>query len=150
AGSGGSRSAVRKTGMFTAALVLVSSAGIFGAAYVFVGTNGMEKALSPPPETAPAKATRATAAPRRFDPAKEGEVKTGLEGARALMAKGRVRAAREQLQTFAEQGSPDAAWDLARSYDPNMLGALPAADGTPDVKQAERWYRAWYAAAVQQ
>jgi hypothetical protein len=150
-GGGDSRSVVRKAGAFTAALILVSAAGIFGTAYVFVAIKGIDKA-PPPPDAAPAAlpATTGTAAPRRFDPAKAPDVKTTLEGARALLSKGRVRSAREQLLMFAKEGSPDAAWDLARSYDPNFLGALPTADGTPDVKEAERWYRTWYAAAVQE
>ena len=65
------------------------------------------------------------------------------------MAKGKVRAAREQLLVLANKGSPDAAWDLARSYDPNVLVGLPA-DAAPDVKEATRWYRTWYAAAVRE
>jgi hypothetical protein len=151
-GVGTSPSAVRTAGIVTAALILVSAAGIFGTAYVFVGIKGIEK-TPPPPDSAPA-AVPATApsppAPRRVDPVKAPEVKTTLEGARALLSKGKVRSAREQLLTFAKEGSADAAWDLARSYDPNFLGALAAADGTPDVKEAERWYRTWYAAAVQE
>jgi hypothetical protein len=145
-----SRSAVRKAGIFTAALILVSAVGIFGTAYLFVGIKGIDKA-PPPPDAAPATpATAGAAAPRRFDPAKAPEVKTTIDGARALLSKGKVRSAREQLLTFAKQGSPDAAWDLARSYDPNFLGTLPTADGSSDVKEAERWYRTWYAAAVQE
>jgi hypothetical protein len=81
-----------------------------------------------------------------MDPAPP-NLKAALEAARALMAKGKVRAAREQLLALANKGSPDAAWDLARSYDPNVLVGLPA-DASPDVKEATRWYRAWYAAAV--
>jgi hypothetical protein len=149
--AGESRSAVRKAGMFTAALILVSAAAIFGTAYLFVGIKGIDKA-PPPPDAAPATlpATTGAAAPRRFDPTKAPEVKTTLDGARALLSKGRIRSAREQLLTFAKQGSPDAAWDLARSYDPNFLGTLTTSDGTSDVKEAERWYRTWYAAAVQE
>jgi hypothetical protein len=39
---------------------------------------------------------------------------------------------------------------LARSYDSNVLAAIPAADAAPDIEQATRWYRTWYAAAVSQ
>jgi hypothetical protein len=149
---GESRSVVRKAGMATAVLILVSAAGIFGTAYLFVGIKGIEKA--PPPPDAASAAAPVTAAstppPRRIDPAKAPDAKTTLEGARALLSKGRVRSAREQLLTFAKEGSADAAWDLARSYDPNFLSALPAADGTADIKEAERWYRTWYSAAVQE
>ena len=51
---------------------------------------------------------------------------------------------------MAAEGSPDVAWALARSYDPNYLGSIPATDAGPDIEQATRWYRTWYAAAVKQ
>jgi hypothetical protein len=68
------------------------------------------------------------------------------------MAKGQVRAARERLLALTAGGSPnaDVAWALARSYDPNVLVEVPAADAAPDIEEATRWYRAWYAAAVRQ
>jgi hypothetical protein len=99
---------------------------------------------SPPDAQEPPGAASSS---QRVDPSAPG-VNSVLEGARALMAKGKVRSAREQLLALANKGSPDAAWDLARSYDPNVLAGLPAADASPDVKEATRWYRAWYAAAV--
>jgi hypothetical protein len=143
----------------TGAIILAMAAGLAGAAYLFV----RDKTPAPePPATADETMARTTGVPKSPPDSQEPgagasappqtppavpEVKAALEGARALMSKGRVRAAREQLLALAGKGSPDAAWDLARSYDPNVLAALPA-DAPPDVKEATRWYRAWYAAAV--
>jgi hypothetical protein len=141
-----------------AAAIVVTAGGILGVVALFVGFNGpKDEASSAKPARAAGAPTAAPEAdlpaaagpaPPRIDAAKGPAVKTALEGARGLMAKGHVRAAREQLVTLADQGSPDAAWDLARSYDPNVLVALPGADAPANVKEAERWYRAWYAAAV--
>jgi hypothetical protein len=63
---------------------------------------------------------------------------------------GRVQAARKQLLSLAPENAADVAWALARSYDPNFLGTIPSADAAPNVEEATRWYRAWYAAAVKQ
>jgi hypothetical protein len=73
-----------------------------------------------------------------------------VEAAQALMSTGRVQAARQQLLAIALDGSPDVAWALARSYDPNHLKGVQGADAGPDVAEATRWYRTWYAAAVKQ
>ena len=73
-----------------------------------------------------------------------------VEAAQALMSTGRVQAARQQLLAIASDGSPDVAWALARSYDPNHLKGVQGADAGPDVAEATRWYRTWYAAAVKQ
>jgi hypothetical protein len=137
-------------------VILATTAGLLGAVYLFVLSTGRgpdppRKAEAAPARTvsvplSPPQAQEPPPAPQRPDPPPP-DVKAALEGARALMAKGKVRAAREQLLALANKGSPDAAWDLARSYDPNVLGAL-SADATPDVKEATRWYRTWYAAAV--
>ena len=139
-------------------VILATTVGLLGAIYLFVLSTGPgpdlprtaeeapARAVSVPPSPPPAQEPAAAAAPQRPDPAAP-DVKAALEGARALMAKGKVRAAREQLLSLATKGSPDAAWDLARSYDPNVLVGL-SADATPDVKEATRWYRTWYAAAV--
>ncbi len=73
-----------------------------------------------------------------------------VEAAQALMSTGRVQAARQRLLAMASDGSPDVAWALARSYDPNHLKEIQGADAAPDVAEATRWYRTWYAAAVKQ
>jgi hypothetical protein len=70
--------------------------------------------------------------------------------AQELLKKGRVQAARKQLLGLVSGNTADVAWMLARSYDPNFLAAIPAADAGPDIEQATRWYRAWHAAAVAQ
>ena len=72
------------------------------------------------------------------------------EDAQGLLAGGHVQAARRQLLASVSEGTADVAWMLARSYDPNVLAAIPAADAAPDIEQATRWYRTWYAAAVSQ
>ncbi|MBO0764483.1 MAG: hypothetical protein J2P50_07835 [Hyphomicrobiaceae bacterium] len=137
-----------------AAMIVVTATGILGMALV-VGFNARTDTASNPKPAGVARVTAAAPEPKlpaamlpRLDPVKEREVNAALVDARGLMAKGQVRAAREKLLALADQGSPDAAWDLARAYDPNVLTALPGADASANVKEAERWYRAWYAAAV--
>jgi hypothetical protein len=145
------------------AIVIFGAAavGIFAFVALFVGfdrpsqtspaakpATTAEKPALPAPRRDVVPPVAAGSGPRPADPAKDPAIRAELETARALMGKGQVRAAREQLLVLAEQASPDAAWDLARSYDPNVLVALPGADAAPDVKEATRWYRAWYAAAV--
>jgi hypothetical protein len=76
--------------------------------------------------------------------------RAATEVAQDLLARGHVQAARKQLLGSVSEGAADVAWILARSYDPNFLAAIPAADADPDIEQATRWYRAWYAAAVSQ
>jgi len=76
--------------------------------------------------------------------------RAATEVAQDLLAAGHVQAARKQLLGAASEGTADVAWMLARSYDPNFLAAIPAADAEADIEQATRWYRAWYAAAVTQ
>jgi hypothetical protein len=76
--------------------------------------------------------------------------KPELEVALGHMAGGRVLTGREQLFALALEGSADVAWALARSYDPNFLGTITAADAQPDIEEATRWYRTWYALAVKE
>jgi hypothetical protein len=100
----------------------------------------------------PAYPPQVVAPPERAAAPRVSAAKPALEAALDLMTKGRVRAARERLLALAGGGAPqaDVAWALARSYDPNYLVAIPSADVPPDIKEATRWYRAWYAAAVRQ
>jgi hypothetical protein len=83
-------------------------------------------------------------------PAASTTVSPAVEAAQALMNTGRVQAARQQLLAMVSDGSPDVAWALARSYDPNHLKGIEGADAGPDVAEATRWYRMWHAAAVKQ
>jgi hypothetical protein len=75
-------------------------------------------------------------------------VEAALSAASELLVSGRVLAARETLFRVAKGESADVAWALARSDDPNFLIEVPAADASPDVAEATRWYRAWYDIAV--
>jgi hypothetical protein len=126
-------------GAVVVGISVVLIAGVLGAAYLLTGL--------PPSE--PQKATVDNTVPVK-PPVKSEVGKAALEAARALMAKGQVRAAREQLLALAAKGSADAAWDVARSYDPNALAAIPEADAAPDIPEATRWYRTWYEAAVKE
>jgi hypothetical protein len=77
-------------------------------------------------------------------------ISPAVEAAQTLMSTGRVRAARQRLLAVASEGSPEVAWALARSYDPNHLKGIENSDAAPDVAEATRWYRTWYAIAVKQ
>jgi hypothetical protein len=142
------------TGIVTVAAVVV-------LVLAFAFPNMRQLATSTPkgaPETAGPKDAQAAGpdggsvakAGAATDAAKAPAIKAALEGAATLMNSGRVQAARRRLLAVAPDSSPDVLWALARSYDPNVLGQLPAADAPPDVAEATRWYRAWYAAAVRQ
>ena len=157
--AGAAHQAGRGVAVVTGVILLATAAGLFGAAYMFVpakppfreppGTNEETTARTAGVPQPPREGQEASGASAPQRPPSALEVKAALDGARALMSKGRVREARERLLVLASKGSPDAAWDLARSYDPNVLAALPA-DVAPDVTEATRWYRAWYAAAVRE
>jgi hypothetical protein len=153
--------------LVTAAVIGVTAAGIVGAAYLFTSYQRVadpasgpkpaaEKRTAPPgSDTKDRPVVPAIAAPSSPGGASRppaSAVKPTLDGALDLMARGRIRAAREQLLALAGGGLPpaDVAWALARSYDPNHLVTLPAPDAAPDVKEATRWYRLWYGAAVRQ
>jgi hypothetical protein len=121
------------SGAVVAAIIFVPAAAILVAVYLFTS-------LSPPqPEQAVVKGGEAPRVELKTD-----VVKAALEVARALMAKGQVKAAREQLLAMGWKGVPDAAFDVARSYDPNFLATLPEPDASPDIAEATRWYRKWY------
>ena len=100
-------------------------------------------------DDAPAVLPRGPSVPQ-IDRGKTPPATPALDVALGLMTNGRVRAARQQLLGLAAEGSPDVAWALARSYDPNFLATMPAADAGPDIEEATRWYRTWYAAAVKE
>lgn len=73
-----------------------------------------------------------------------------VQDALALLTAGRIQSARERLTPLATAHSVDAAWALARSYDPNFLRTIAGADAAPDVVEAKRWYQTWYALAVKE
>jgi hypothetical protein len=116
-----------------AALICVLAIG-----YAFVAVR---QSTSPPATVAPVlPATPRAALP---EPA-------ALQVAVRLMTAGRIQAAREELRRLAPEDSADAAWALARSYDPNYLVTVQGADAVPNIAEAERWYRTWYAISVKQ
>lgn len=92
----------------------------------------------------------AAVTPSALQPPGPKAIRPALEAALGHLTSGRVLAARRELLALVSEDAADVAWALARSYDPNFLGTIPAADAGPDVAQATRWYRAWYAAAVKQ
>jgi hypothetical protein len=67
-----------------------------------------------------------------------------------LVQRGEITAGRVALLALAPDRSVEAAWALARSYDPNVVGTIGNADARADVDQATRWYRQWHALAIQQ
>jgi hypothetical protein len=87
---------------------------------------------------------------QQIDRTKTPAPRPALQAALGLMGSGGVNAARQQLLAMVADGSPDVAWALARSYDPNFLGTIQGADASPDIEEAARWYRTWYAAAVRE
>jgi hypothetical protein len=140
------------TVMMTAAVVLV-----FG--YVFPGfgppatstpKDGPNRQLAPSKVPAASGVFTGSAVPPKERPGASTRVSPAVEAAQALMSAGRVQAARQRLLAVASDGSPDVAWALARSYDPNHLKGIQGADAGPDVAEATRWYSTWYTAAVKQ
>jgi hypothetical protein len=140
------------TVMVTAAVVLV-----FG--YALPGRGPQTRSV---PKDVPSQQQASTKVPDASDvlpgsavlpdarPSPSTTVKPAVEAAQVLMSTGRVQAARQRLLAMASDGSPDVAWALARSYDPNHLKGIDGADVGPDVAEAAYWYRMWYAAAIKQ
>jgi hypothetical protein len=144
------------SGLVKAPVLITSLLGVFvvfGAVVVFAAINWRPASVEapPPPVAAPQNPVPARAVPAQGgDKEAEKNAATPLQLASALMATGQVRAARDVLLRVTQQQSADVAWLLARSYDPNYLVTLKAADAAPDVAQATRWYRTWYDIAVKQ
>ncbi|MDX2205370.1 MAG: hypothetical protein NW223_21660 [Hyphomicrobiaceae bacterium] len=124
-----------------AAAVLVVLGGLGAAFFLTRGNNSKHEALS-------------TMAPQPLQPKASPAVRpsqpVSLQTAMTHLNAGRVRVARQGLEALAGEGSADAAWALARSFDPNYLRTLDGVDAPPDVVEAKRRYRAWYDIAVKQ
>jgi len=76
--------------------------------------------------------------PRWFEAA---EIALMLKNGAAFMANGNIGAARMMFLPAAEAGEPAAAFALAETYDPLVLGKLGAKGGiTSDVALAHSWY----------
>ena len=95
------------------------------------------------PTTAPAPAPTASETPPIID-----SRLALLQQGQKLMSEGDITGARQALLQPAESGYPDAAFSLARSYDPNFLQSVTNPNAGPDIAQAELWYRRWHEAAV--
>lgn len=137
-----------------AAVLIMFLAAILIGLVIFVGVD-RQPAPAPVAELHPPAAS--AVAPQNPVPAtvpaqevRKSELVSALPVASDLMASGRVLAARDVLLRVAQAGSADVAWALARSYDPNYLVTIRAADARPDVAEATRWYRTWYDIAVKQ
>jgi len=82
------------------------------------------------------KPAPATSLPRQH-PAADQMMKTGAD----FIARGDFPAARLIYRRLAEEGEATAAFALAETYDPLVLGKLNVSTGiTPDVMLAQRWY----------
>jgi hypothetical protein len=66
-----------------------------------------------------------------------------IASAKQLMDTGKIVAARGLLQQPTLASSRDAAWLLARSYDPNYLATIKSPDASGDKEKATEWYRRW-------
>jgi len=125
-----------------AVLVAAALIGILVMSYTFIGVKQLARAPSRPASSPPSR----SATPRVAPP----EPAAALQVAVGLMSAGQVQAAREELLRLAVEDSVDAAWALARSYDPNFLATIRGADAGPDIAEAARWYRRWHAISVKQ
>ena len=63
-----------------------------------------------------------------------------LSRAKQLLAEGDIAGARLLLQYLAERGLGEAAHELARTFDRDMLAALGASSIDGDLERARRWY----------
>lgn len=64
-----------------------------------------------------------------------------VEKGERLLRQGNVSAARPLLRRAAEAGSADAAFDLAKSFDPSFVPNGNPAGATADPAEAARWYK---------
>jgi hypothetical protein len=159
----GDRPSVKKRQLLQAAAATAALLIVFGGIARFMAFNRQTASVAQPPgdvmrpDSVAAATGGATiqpvyppaAAPTRVAPEAQ-RSPAALQAASVLMTSGQVQAARTELLRVAQEGSADVAWTLARSYDPNFLGAIAATDASPDVVQATRWYRRWYDIAVKQ
>jgi TPR repeat protein len=87
--------------------------------------------------TAPASPEPEAIAARRMAP---DEVAALMKRARSLLAVGDIASARLLLERAAEADEPAAAFLLAQTYDPAVLGTDDARNVTPDPAMARSWY----------
>ena len=65
-----------------------------------------------------------------------------------LMAKGRIVEARKLYALSLDAGLSEAAFALARSYDPRAVSEVDEPDAEPDPAKARHWYQLWYRRSV--
>jgi hypothetical protein len=91
------------------------------------------------PAAAPPAGIAAPAAPvRRLDP---DELATLMTRAKGLLAAGDIPPARLLLERAADAQDPTAAFMLAQTYDPAVLGTQDARNIIPDLEVARTWYQ---------
>jgi hypothetical protein len=93
-----------------------------------------------PPAAAPVALPSPTASPaaRRIDP---DELAMLMKRAKGLLASGDIPPARLLLERAADGQDPGAAFLLAQTYDPDVLGSRDARTITPDAATARAWYQ---------
>jgi hypothetical protein len=154
---------VTKRRLLQAAAAIAALLIVFGGIARFMALNRQTASIAHPPgdvvhRDSVAAATGGATIPPVYSPAvaptplppETQRSPAALQAASVLMTSGQVQAARTELLRVAQEGSADVAWALARSYDPNFLGAIAGTDASPDVVEATRWYRTWYDIAVKQ
>lgn len=152
---------VRDRRLLKAAVLIGALLAISMSATVFVANSRRAASVKEPADVVseelatvvsrdPSRTIAKEPAPENAPAPEDKKPETVVKDALQLMASGRVQAARVALLGVTGEGSADVAWTLARSYDPNYLVTLRAADAGPDVAQATRWYRIWYDIAVKQ
>ncbi len=96
--------------------------------------------VTAPAAVAPSGAPVAMPAPvaRRIDP---DELAMLMKRARSLLSAGDIPPARLLLERAADAQEPSAAFLLAQTYDPDVLGTRDARTITPDLAAARTWYQ---------
>jgi hypothetical protein len=92
--------------------------------------------------------TRPAALPPPIPPADAKDV--ALRQAKSLFESNKIADARKTLMAFAPEENADIAWALARTYDPRHIRSVGGTPGEGDIRDAEKWYRRWYAVGVAQ
>ena len=91
-----------------------------------------------PAAVAPAAIAPPTVPARRLDP---DELATLMTRAKGLLAAGDIPPARLLLERAADANEPTAAFLLAQTYDPVVLGTQDARNIVPDLEMARTWYQ---------
>lgn len=71
----------------------------------------------------------------------EEEERNGMERAREVLKSSDISAARLIYESLAMKGSADAAFAMARTFDPEFYRDMPAAGLKPNIETARQWYQ---------